>query len=381
MSAQLFLLSILCAHAVFSKETACRAALRRLADSTPAAATVVAVAREMAGAARKQEPCADEVSARRQAEPGVDHYIAPPLAAVAWSPRTAPHINSTATRHSVEALPQPPSAAPADPWGQRAEWEAANSVCRARACNNEAKDLVATTDTVQGHLQQSSQLRAEPAQDAFSHAEGAAQAAPSADIAPECLTPEAAEQRLLLGSAPLSPLPEAAQEAPATTLGLQDMMALLLPPASHAAGQDAPSQELLWPRNASGAVQTDPAAADARQSGAEQQLGELPAHSLPRKSQKPRPQPRARQAEAFTAAPSSSVPAAMPGDELSPEEECFICLDAQRCVLLAPCGHMPYCVQCAEQLCGPKGTHAVDKGQVCPVCREAVHATVYKAFY
>ena len=281
----------------------------------------------------------------------------------------------------MQVLPQRPSAGPTDPWGQQAEWEAAKPICRARECNNEVKDPVPTTDTVLGHLQQSSQLRAEPAQDAFSHAEGAAQAALSADIAPECLTPKAAEQGLLLGSAPLSPLPAPAQEVPAITLGLQDMMALLLPPALHAAGLHAPSQELLWPRNASGAVPTDSAAADVVQAGAEQQLGELPAHSLPRKAQKPRPQPRARQAEAFTAAPSSSVPAAMPGDELSPEEECFVCLDAQRCVLLAPCGHMPYCVQCAEQLCGPKGTHAVDKRQVCPVCREAVHATVYKAFY
>ena len=59
----------------------------------------------------------------------------------------------------------------------------------------------------------------------------------------------------------------------------------------------------------------------------------------------------------------------------------MICLAAQRCVLLALCGHMPYCIECAEQLCGPKGIHAAGKGQVCPLCQEAVASTVSKTFY
>ena len=283
----------------------------------------------------------------------------------------------------MQELPRQPLAASPDPRGQQAETQAADSSCSVRACNNEAKHLVAATDNVLGRPQQPSQHCAEPAQDACSCAEGGAQAALSANRAPECVAPKRAEQGLLLRSPPLSPLQEPAQEAPAATSGLQDRLGLLLPPVLHAAGYDVPSQQLSQPRNASQTMRTGSAAAAAghRQSGAEQQLGELPAPSLLPKLQKPRPQPRARHAGACTGPPSSCMPAAVPGDELCPEDECVVCLAAQRCVLLAPCGHMPYCSECAEQLCGPKGVHAINKGQVCPLCREAVASTVSKTCY
>ena len=246
-----------------------------------------------------------------------------------------------------------------------------------RASDNKVKHLETTTDTVLGQPQQPNQLSL----DVCICAEKGAQAALAADRSPECLTPEAPEQGLLLRSAPLSPLPEPAQEAPAATSGLQDRLDLLPPPTLHTVGHLVPSQQLSRPRNASGALQTGSASAVAGHSAAERQQGEMPAPSAQPKSQKPRPRPRARQAEAFTSPPSSCMPAAVSGDGLRPEDECLVCLAAQRCVLLAPCGHMPYCIECAEQLCGPRGVHAISKGQVCPLCREAVASTVSKTFY
>ena len=281
----------------------------------------------------------------------------------------------------MQGLPRRSAAASADPRGQQAEGQAASSTCSVRAGDSKAKHLAAITDTVLGHPQQPSQLSAAPSQDACSRAEGGAQAALSADREPECLTPEAAAPGLLLRSAPASPLPQLAQEAPAATLGLQDMMALLMPPVLQSAGHKVPSQQLPRPSSASGQVQTGLVAAAVRQSGAEQQLEELPGPSPQPNFQKPRPQPRARQAEACSGPPSSCMPAAVPGDELCPEDECVFCLAAQRCVFLAPCGHMPYCIKCADQLCGPKGMLAIDKGQVCPLCREAVRATVSTVYH
>ena len=180
-------------------------------------------------------------------------------------------------------------------------------------------------------------------------------------------------------SAPLSPPPEQAQEAPATTSGQQDMQGLVLPLAPHATSLIVPPQQLPRPTNASRVVPSVSAAVGAEQSGAGQHLGELPAH-LPH-LQKPKPKPRARQAEARTGSASTCMSAAAPEDELRREDECVICLDARRCVMVAPCGHWPYCGECAEQMCGPKGIHALTKGQVCPLCQEAVYATVSKTFY
>ena len=310
------------------------------------------------------------------AEPGNDNCRHTTIGIVACSPCTAPHILSATKRSFVQELPRRPLAAPTEPWGQEAEWQAANSLSGARACNNEVKDLVATADAVLGHAQQPSQQTAEPPQDACGLAEGGAQAALSVDKAHKCLTPDAAEQGLLVRLAPLSLLPQPAQEAPASTSGLQDMMDLPLPPVLRTTDHSVSSQWLSQPRYASGAVRTGSASAGAGQSGRERQLGELPAHS----SHSQVAEAQARQAESFTGPPSSCMPAAVPGDELCPEDECSVWFAARRCVLLAPCGHIPYCVECAEQLCGPKGTYAIEKGQVCPLCQEAVLATVYKTF-
>ena len=302
-------------------------------------------------------------------------------AAVACSPDTAPLAGSTAERRLVQGLLQRPSAASAGPRGQKKESQAASSACSIRACNDEAKHLADMTGTVPGHIQQPSQHSAEPSQDACSSAEGRAQAALPAARAPKRPTPDAAEQGLLLRSAIRSPLPEEAQEAPAAPSGLHDVLGLLPPPASHATGLTTSAQQLPRPTNASRTVQSVFAAAGAKQSGAEQRLGELPAHSPPPMLQKPRPKPTARQAEACMGSPSSCMSAAAPGDELRPEEECVVCLDARRCVMVAPCGHWPYCVECAERLCGPKGIHALTRGEVCPICQDAVYATVSQTFY
>ena len=228
---------------------------------------------------------------------------------------------------------------------------------------------MATNDTVLGHLQQPSQQSTdEPAQDACTCAERGTQAALSADRAPEYLTPEAAEQGLLMRSAPLSPLPEPPLGASAIPPELQDIMDLLLPPVLHTIGHNVPSQDLSRPRNASRATQSPgSAAAGTQQLSAEQQQGELPASSQQPAVQKPRPKPRARRAEAGTGPPISCMPAAAPGHELSPEHECVVCLDVQPCVMVAPCGHIPCCKECAEQLCGPDGIHALTRGQVCPL--------------
>ena len=122
------------------------------------------------------------------------------------------------------------------------------------------------TGTALGQSKQPGWQNTEPSQDACSRAEGDAQAALSADRAPKRLMPKAAEQELPLRSAPRStPLPEPAQEASATTIGLQDMMTLLMPPELQITGHIVPSQELTRPRNAQGAVRTGSAAAGAGQ--------------------------------------------------------------------------------------------------------------------
>ena len=282
----------------------------------------------------------------------------------------------------MQVLPQQPLAPPADPRGQQAEGQAASSACNVTACDGNCKHLAAMTGTALGQSQQPSQQSSEPPQDACSRTEGDAQDAESADRALKRLMPKAAEQGSLLRSAPPStPLPEPAQEAPAATMGLQDIMAMLMPPELHTTSHIVPSQQLNLPRNAHGAVRIGSVAAGAGRTGTQQQLREPLAHSPQPKLQEPRSQPRAGQAEACTGPPSSCVPAAVPGDELCPDDECVLCLAAHRCVLLAPCGHMPYCIECAEQLCGPKGAHAISTGQACPLCREAVLGTVSKTFY
>ena len=246
-----------------------------------------------------------------------------------------------------------------------------------------ATDSAAKTGTLQDNLQQPSQQYAEPSQGARSCAEGGALAAGSVNRVAQCPLPEAAEEGSLLCSAPVSPLPGPAQEAPPATSGLQDMLGLLLPPVPNAAGHTLAPQQLSRANHTSKAVQTGPTAAEARQPGAEQRQEELPAPTPQPHLQRPRPQPRPRQAEVRAGTPSSSVPstlAGVPGDELRPKDECLVCLAALRCIMLAPCGHMPYCLECAERLCGPKGIHARDRGHVCPLCQEPVRATVSRTF-
>ena len=154
------------------------------------------------------------------------------------------------------------------PRGQQADSQAASSACSVTACDNRGKLLTATTDAALGRPQQAGQQSAALQQRACSCAEGGARAALSADRAPECVTPEAAEQGLPLFSAPLPPLLELAQEAPAATSRLQDMPGLLLPPELQTTGHSVPSRFRF--RNASGAGQTGSAAAGAGQSGAQQ---------------------------------------------------------------------------------------------------------------
>ena len=155
-----------------------------------------------------------------------------------------------------------------------------------------------------------------------------------------------------------------AQE-PTASSGLQDMMDLLLPLVVQTVGHNVPSQKLSRPRNIcrGSAKSSASAAAGAGRFGAEQQQGELPAGSQQPDLQKPRPKPS-------TGPASSCVPAAAPREELSPEHECVVCLNARRCVMVAPCGHIPYCVECAEQLCGPDGIHALTRGQSAQSARQ-----------
>ena len=94
---------------------------------------------------------------------------------------------------------------------------------------------------------------------------------------------------------------------------------------------------------------------------------------------RPRPQAKGRAAGAHTAS-LCKQPAAASGDKLRPEDECVVCLSAPRSVMLAPCGHKPYCMECAVELCGPSGMHALATGQVCPLCRQDVRATVSRTF-
>ncbi len=55
--------------------------------------------------------------------------------------------------------------------------------------------------------------------------------------------------------------------------------------------------------------------------------------------------------------------------KLEAERTCVICLDAQRCIAMLPCRHVPLCgaPACAAMLGAPP---------LCPLCREAVVDTM-----
>lgn len=56
-------------------------------------------------------------------------------------------------------------------------------------------------------------------------------------------------------------------------------------------------------------------------------------------------------------------------------EQCAVCLEHKRCVLMVPCGHIPLCQQCTVELLGRPAAAASHQNQ-CPVCRAAVTSVV-----
>ena len=185
----------------------------------------------------------------------------------------------------MQGLPPRPSAASADPRGRQAESQTDSAAFSVRACNDKVNQLADMTDTVLGHRQQLSQPKTLAAAQREAHRLPCLQTEhPSALCQNQLIRGCFCSQR------PLFTLPEPAQKAPAATLGLQDMLDLLLLPMSHATDENVPSQQLSRPENASGALRTGSAAAGAKQPGAKQQQKGLLAYSLQPDWQKPRPQ-------------------------------------------------------------------------------------------
>jgi len=67
-------------------------------------------------------------------------------------------------------------------------------------------------------------------------------------------------------------------------------------------------------------------------------------------------------------AKESVVAAVNPGGREAPDRECVICLDGKATHILAPCGHMCVCAECAARL--------VDDTADCPICRARVVTVV-----
>ena len=161
---------------------------------------------------------------------------------------------------------------------------------------------------------------------------------------------------------------------------LQHMLAPLLPQALPTEAPMASRQCQLQREEGSDTKGLPPSAMHHTHSGA---VGPYREEQPCPQTQKPKPRPRPRAEGRAAEADAASLckqPAAPFECKLRPEDECVVCLSAPRSVMLAPCGHKPYCMECAVELCGPNGIHATATGQVCPLCRQEVRATVSRIF-
>ena len=178
----------------------------------------------------------------------------------------------------------------------------------------------------------------------------------------------------------VQPAEQGREASPPSAGELQHMLGPLLPQALPSEAPMASMQCQLQREQGSDTKGLPPSAIHHTQSGA---VGpckeELPWPQMVKPMPRPRPQAKGRAAEADTAS-LCKQPAAASGYKLRPEDECVVCLSARRSVMLAPCGHKPYCMECAVELCGPHGIYAMATGQVCPLCRQEVRATVSKTF-
>lgn len=79
---------------------------------------------------------------------------------------------------------------------------------------------------------------------------------------------------------------------------------------------------------------------------------------------------------------AASVAALQPNndeDTVIDAEQCTVCLEHKRCVLMVPCGHVPVCQQCTVELLGRPAAATASHQHQCPVCRAAV-TSVVRAF-
>ena len=106
---------------------------------------------------------------------------------------------------------------------------------------------------------------------------------------------------------------------------------------------------------------------------------EQPVESSAKPKPKPKPKPRPKSAGVPAVALEPQVDSA-DAAELSCLQECVICMDQPKSVLLAPCGHIVACLSCAEEHYGEDGCLAVERGMRCPICRKLIRATA-KAIY
>ena len=109
--------------------------------------------------------------------------------------------------------------------------------------------------------------------------------------------------------------------------------------------------------------------------------GEQPGQQPVESSAKPKPRPRRqpRSASGPVAAPEPPVVSADAAD-LTCQQECVICMDQPKSVLLAPCGHIVACLRCAEEHYGVDGCLAIAGNMSCPPCRQLIRATVKAIF-
>lgn len=176
------------------------------------------------------------------------------------------------------------------------------------------------------------------------------------------------------------PAEQGREAHPPSAVELQHMLGPLLPRASRTEAPMASTQRQLQHEQGSDTKGLPPYAIHRTQSVA---VGpcteEQPWSHMEKPKPRPRPQAKGRAAGADTAL-LRQQPGAASGYKLRPEDECVVCMSAPRSVMLAPCGHKPYCMECAMELCGPNGIHATATGQACPLCRQEVRATVSRTF-
>jgi len=76
--------------------------------------------------------------------------------------------------------------------------------------------------------------------------------------------------------------------------------------------------------------------------------------------------------ETSSSIPSSPQHTENPAPDLAEDKLCVVCLEFSRNTLIAPCGHLCACFECAESVKTSK--------QACPMCRGPIDM-IYRVYY